>query len=207
MSTDKTAIQFGGAGREWCIRAAGEAHLPQNLNPVFRKGSTLHVWGAIYYGVKLPLYRFDLARARTVNGKKVRSQTITAQVYAEQVLAGPLQQYVNDLRENGHQVVVVEDGAPVHTAKHVDTARTLTNFPSAFHPPASPDLNPIENVWAALKHRVQKLHPRPTSLDELWQAVERLWDEMLQSILDNPIDDMPRRREDLRKAKGGAVMA
>ena len=122
-------------------------------------------------------------------------------------LAGPLQKYVNDLRDDGHRVVVVEDGAPVHTAKYVDTARTLTNFPSAFHPPASPDLNPIENVWAALKHRIHKLSPRPTSLDALWQAVERLWVEMPQSILDNPIDDMPRRREDLRQAKGGAVMA
>ena len=207
MFTDETAIQIGSSGREWCILQPGTAHLPQHLSTVFRRGSTLHIWGAIYHGVKLPLYRFDLAKARTVNGKKVCSQMITAEVYAGQVLAGPTEAYINQLWEAGHEVHVMEDGAPVHTARYVQTARALTAFPSAFHPPASPDLNPIENCWAVLKQRLHKLPTHPTSLDELWQAVTKLWDEMPQSILDNPIDDMPRRRRDPRRAKGGAVLA
>ena len=165
------------------------------------------MWGAIYHGVKLPLYRFDLAKARTVNGKKVHSETITGEVYARQVLAGPLEAYVNQLTRAGHNVIVVEDGAPVHTSKFVKTIRSLSSFPSAFHPSASPDLNPIENIWAILKHRLHRLPRCPTSLDELWQALEKLWDEMDQGIHDRAIEDMPRRREDLRRAKGGSVMA
>ena len=91
--------------------------------------------------------------------------------------------YINQLREAGHEVLVVEDGAPVHTAKYVQTARALTHFPSAFHPPASPDLNPIENCWAVLKHRLHKLPIHPTSLDELWHAVTKLWDEMELNVI------------------------
>ena len=52
---------------------------------------TLHVWGPIYYGIKLPLYRFQLTRARTINGRKVAAQTITGDVYMRQVLAGSLE--------------------------------------------------------------------------------------------------------------------
>ena len=56
-----------------------------------------------------------------------------------------------------------------------------------------------------MKQRIGRLPEHPTTVDKLWQAVQRLWDELLQSILDNPIYDMPRHREDLRRAKGSAV--
>ena len=207
MFTDESAFQVGAGARTWCVRPPGTAHLPQYIEPVLRRGATLHVWGAIYHGVKLPLYRFDLAKARTINGKKVRSETITGEVYARQVLGGPLETYVNQLTRAGHEVVVVEVGAPVHTSKYVKTVRSLSSFPSAFHPSASPDLNPIENIWAVLKYCVTRLPRRPTSLDELWQALEKLWDEMDQGIHDRAVESMYRRREDLRRAKGGTVMA
>ena len=117
-----------------------------------------------------------------------------------------MQAYVNQLRETGHGVLVVEDGAPVYTAKYVRMARTLTNFPSAFHPAASPNLNPIKNCWAVLKHRLHKLPSHPTSLDKIWQAVTKLWDEMELNVSNSCVLDLPRRREDLRRAKGGVVL-
>ena len=61
----------------------------------FRHGASLHVWGAILTGQKLPLVRFNLARARTVNKQRIAAEKIDSKVYAEQILWGPLQDYVN----------------------------------------------------------------------------------------------------------------
>ena len=90
MFMDETAFWAGEGGQKRCVRAAGEAHLPQHINRVFRRGSTLHIWRAIYYGIKLPPYRFELTKARTINGRKVAAQAISGDVYMRQILAGPL---------------------------------------------------------------------------------------------------------------------
>jgi transposase len=40
-------------------------------------------------------------------------------------------------------------------------------------PGNSPDLNPIENIWAWMKHQLMVVHP--TNLQELQQETTRLW--------------------------------
>ena len=47
-----------------------------------------------------------------------------------------------------------------------------------FHPPASPGLNPIGNMWAVMQQRVSKLPNHPEMVDKLWQAVQRFWDKL-----------------------------
>ena len=44
-------------------------------------------------------------------------------------------------------------------------------------PPYSPDLNPIDNLWAILKRKVAKR--RASSLDELQEAIIDIWYTML----------------------------
>ena len=102
-------------------------------------------------------------------------------------------------------VTVLEDGAPVHTSKQVKSLQNMVQFPTAFHQPASPDLNPIKNCRAVLKQRLHALPTCPTSLDMLLQAVTRLWDEMEQDVSDCAAESMNWHKEDLRKAKGGTV--
>ena len=43
-------------------------------------------------------------------------------------------------------------------------------------PANSADLNPIENVWAIMKRKVEK--KRPKSLDELEKIVNEVWDNL-----------------------------
>jgi transposase len=40
-------------------------------------------------------------------------------------------------------------------------------------PGNSPDLNPIENVWAWIKHQLKEDHP--TKIQEVQQEITRLW--------------------------------
>jgi hypothetical protein len=69
--------------------------------------------------------------------------------------------------------------------------------------PYSPDLNPIEHVWAYVKAILAKMCPQPTSKDALFEAAQQIWDEMPQEVIDNIVDSMGKRISDVFAAKGG----
>ncbi|EIW69743.1 hypothetical protein TREMEDRAFT_61506 [Tremella mesenterica DSM 1558] len=166
MYTDEACFYVGDTGQTRVIRQPGTEYDPKHLAVRFQHGKTLHVWGAIMYGVKLPLVRFELAPARTEKGKRIPAETITSKVYARQILWGPLQDYVNQARARGiEDVLVVEDGASVHFKGPAAAIRSLVNIPNLSHPPSSPDLNPIEGCWGIVKAGLRRMDRRPTSVE------------------------------------------
>jgi transposase len=74
-------------------------------------------------------------------------------------------------------------------------------------PPNSPDLNPIENVWALLKRKLRKrfsnIEKRPHSAAELYQAAREEWQTIPQQTLDEWINRMPERMRAVLDADGG----
>ena len=56
------------------------------------------------------------------------------------------------------------------------------------HPPYSPDLNPIEKVWAWLKRKVVK--ESPTSKKELIETIEEAWIDLSLDFINNFISHM-----------------
>lgn len=55
--------------------------------------------------------------------------------------------------------IFMHDNAPVHTAQTVrETLREMDILVMEW-PPYSPDLNPIENLWALMKAEIYRLHP------------------------------------------------
>jgi transposase len=125
--------------------------------------------------------------------------------YVEQILWGPLQDYVNQARERGVDVKVVEDGASVHFKGQAKSMQELCDIPNHPHPPSSPDLNPIETCWNILKGKLRRLQPRPTSEDGLWKEVQRLWAEIPQDKINRLIDSMDEQREHVIAVKGGST--
>ena len=70
-------------------------------------------------------------------------------------------------------------------------------------PGNSPDMNPIENVWAVLKHKIRE-NP-PTTKKELIRKVLDLWykDEYIHTICRECAQSMVTRIRTLSAAKGG----
>ena len=58
-------------------------------------------------------------------------------------------------------------------------------------PPYSPDLNPIENLWADLKKRVEQHNAK--TVEELKEAVEQEWRKTDAQLCQKLVASMPAR--------------
>ena len=68
-------------------------------------------------------------------------------------------------------------------------------------PAQSPDLNPIEHLWAILKKKLRG--KRFKKEDDLWAAVQREWNSIPLEKLIKLVDSMPNRIRAVISAKGG----
>jgi transposase len=88
----------------------------------------------------------------------------------------------------------MHDNAPIHTSRFTaqyledEGVRVLKGWP-----PYSPDLNPIENLWAIIKGRLNKRSNKPSTIDELAEAVESEWNCIGEKVLQRLFDSMPTR--------------
>jgi hypothetical protein len=67
-------------------------------------------------------------------------------------------------------------------------------------PAYSPDLNPIENLWATLAREVEKKHC--DTMEELQDEVERVWENVDKEHMRNLVTSMPQRCAAVIAAKG-----
>ena len=72
-------------------------------------------------------------------------------------------------------------------------------------PGNSPDVNPIENLWAIVKKRLQ--NHDCTSKTKLISAIIKIWyhDEELKNMCSTLVDFMSQRVQCTLKAKGGHI--
>ena len=72
--------------------------------------------------------------------------------------------------------VLQQDNAPTHSSKQTKMYTSQQNSFEVLQnwPPRSPDLNPIENLWAWLASRVRQQVDRPKNVKELQTAVNTL---------------------------------
>ena len=79
--------------------------------------------------------------------------------------------------------ILVQDQDSKHTA---GTTRIFLERKGAEFlplPPHSPDLNPIENIWAVLKRQVAKA--KPDSIEELEETIENQWSQIPSDTFSN----------------------
>lgn len=96
-----------------------------------------------------------------------------------------------------------QDNDPKHMAKKTQAFFRACRIKPLEWPPQSPDLNPIENLWAILDNRVEKTHV--TNKQTYFAALEQAWNELDPQHLRNLVESIPKRLQSIIEAKGGHI--
>jgi len=95
-----------------------------------------------------------------------------------------------------------QDNNPKHTSKLTSKWFTHHHIKVLPWPSNSPDMNPMEHVWAYLQTCVQQRHALPTSKASLWNAICEEWAKMDDRFLAQLYAGMPACIAALGAAKG-----
>jgi hypothetical protein len=98
------------------------------------------------------------------------------------------------------QWTLMQDGATAHTSKTtIDYLQLYVNILENW-PSSSPDMNPIENLWAIMKWRIAELHPQ--NIRDLIRAIRDVWESLTKVEIQKLIDSMHERLNATIQANG-----
>ena len=169
----------------------------QNLQPTFI-GNPFGVWfwAGFTYGYHTPLV---VLRQHGENERKSEKDRLgfDSKQYVNEILIPhllPLYEKAGGL-ENGVQTI--EDGASYHSSEYTRKYRLSHGIHRMEWPAYSPDLNPIENVWAVFKKMYRKAvwerKRIPHNEEELIALAQEVWEKLPWKRIYYYIDSMPER--------------
>lgn len=194
--SDESSVERGkGGAREWAFRTSKQKWDPKFVE-TYKKGRdiSIMVWGAIWIGGRSDL---DIM-VRDADG----GGGFTANSYIA-TLERTMGVWLHPSR------IFMQDNAPIHKAKKVAAWFEEWAINVLEWPPYSPDLNPIEHVWARMKQWIIEKHPELSELgatqeayDALARAIVEAWDALDQDYIDGLIYSMDNRVNHVRHSKG-----
>lgn len=102
--------------------------------------------------------------------------------------------------------VFQQDNARVHTTRIVKGLFVKKRIKVLEWPANSPDLNPIEHLWAYIKYRLGQYKESPSTLEELWERVQDIWVDIPIDYIHQLYESMPRRMKELHDNRGKHTM-
>jgi len=163
---------------------SGEEDHEDCLVPVFPKPQTLLVWACFKGGIKGPLIIWPKENW----GKTVKSRSFTQHIVPRfHEFWQPQSQLQLDY------VYLMQDNASPHTASHTQSRFKELGIWDYFidWPLASPDCNPIENVWRLMKQRIRQRTPFCTTNEALRIAIHEEWDAITSEELSSLVNSLP----------------
>ena len=173
-------------GRLRCYRRRNERFAAPNIHQYGPRQSIM-VWAAISADGKSQIIQF--------NG------SVTARRYQNEALAVGLMPFLN---QHNNQMQFMQDNASPHRA-HATRDWLQNHNIDVFGPwpSKSPDMNPIENLWAQMENAIRRRQHKPTNRAQLWQAVREEWANIDQFAIRRLVLSMRRRCGALVGAAGG----
>jgi hypothetical protein len=190
--TDEASVEIGKQSRQVRVwRGVGEEYDADCIVPTFKSNrQSLMIWGCMAAGRLGPLI-------------VIPSDRRTARDYVDLVLDGPLMAFYLELSQARGDVMIMEDGAPVHRSKLAQQHHVEHKIRTLDWPAQSPDMNPIEHVWKQLKLAINKRRERPKSLGDLETAIKEEWARLGSDLARSLVESMPKRVAALGQARGG----
>lgn len=188
--SDETKInRLGSDGRKWVWKKENEGLNDRLVEGTLKfGGGSIMIWGCMFW--EGPGY------ATHIQGK------MDADLYVS-ILDDELQQSLQYYHKNPQDVLFQQDNDPKHTSRKAKDWFSTHDIPLMWWPAQSPDLNPIEHLWNHLKRKLAEYEEPPKGIHELWERVQVEWDQIGAGVCQNLIESMPRRVEEVIKAKGG----
>lgn len=191
FSDETPFVIFPTKSGQWTWRRPHEEFQPRNIIPTVKHGGgTLQVWACMsYQGIGF-MTKLD--------------QGLDSILYLE-ILKDELLKSKKLFFGRSKDFIFQQDGAGVHTAHVVKEWFRKEKISLLPWPPQSPDLNPLENLWADLKRRVMRRGKDITSKEGLWDAIQDEWEKTDPLFCQNLIESMPQRLKEVIKARGGST--
>jgi transposase len=176
-----------GKGYTWVWRTPKQKWDSKMIEPEkLGKDISIMIWGAIWLGSRSDLVVMERDEDAPRGGYTARSYL---KVLEDQIP-----------RIYEPNLIFMKDGARIHTAELIKNWLEENNISTLPWPAYSPDLNPIENLWAILKALLIKKHPElldmgasQVAINQFAQAINEAWHSIPQEIIDNLIKSMDSR--------------
>ncbi|KJZ68152.1 hypothetical protein HIM_12456 [Hirsutella minnesotensis 3608] len=181
----------------WVFRKAYERfqRAVVNITTHGKPTISLMVWAGIWRGGRTKLVIMERDQAAKRKGYTARS-------YRKALSEGLLPVYDGTRRFQ-------QDNAKIHVAGGTPEWLQLHGIEYIDWPPHSPDLNPIEHMWKALKDKLGAICPHlhefrknEASIAKLTEYLHLAWEALPQDLVDRLIDSVPRRLAAVRRARG-----
>jgi len=187
--SDETKInRFCSDGRSWCWVRDGESQQPRHVKQTVKHGGgSIMIWGCM-----------------TAHGPgfMCKIEGMMDQHMYKRILGDDLLRTIEWYDMDAKRAIFQQDNDPKHKARSVQEWLNGQPFEVLKWPPQSPDLNPIEHLWATLKRRLNQYERPPNGMIELWERVQAKWDEIDKEVCLGLIESMPRRIHAVLKSKG-----
>ena len=96
-----------------------------------------------------------------------------------------------------------QDNDPKHTSKIVQDYLREKNISTLSWPSNSPDLKPIEHIWAMIKRRIGTDHSR--NKRECFEKIHKAWSEITKEEIGKLVGSMKSRCLSVISQKGGCT--
>jgi len=155
------------------------------------KLKSINVWGFMRYDGRIELVRFE--------------GTMKEAKYME-LLEEHLDDAIAPMRRSRNELIFMQDNAKYHSAKDIGMFLRQNKKKILKWPAQSPDLSPMENLWAALKQELWNQRGKIKSSGDVWALSREIVRDFTLEFIHKLYESLPNRMELVIKNGGNRIV-